>query len=413
MPKRQKGARAAPLQGATAARRYGGTGAAAAEPKAEEPPPDEPVAAEDSDEECRPRRRPLPKAQGRRLKLQGVDCKDVGEMPEGWEAGLPPGWTIRNEKYGLEGAIFISPRGEKFASLPEAIMTLPPASRHAPGVGSPITIWYQEGKKEKRVTPYTAIVVRISQFGQMEVRFDEGSKDWVDHAEDEWAWGRHAGPPPSGGKGGGGGERSGSADGNGVDDAGASGSGSAAPRRRARRRASARRLDGAPAPAPARASPAAAAAGGAAAASAQSAAMRAAGQPPPAPAAAAPAAPAGPPPPGGGPGPRGGGGGGGGKPKPAPRKRGPSEDGGARSGPGRRAHAALATTRSRGSSAQAINQKQAAAGGAAAAPPPLEWCAPHLWARRPPPLRRWHRWLPSARRRRGRRATSCRATCAR
>ena len=185
-----------------------------AEPKAEEPPPDEPVAAEDSDEECKglaaDRSRRLKVV---RLKLQGVDCKDVGEMPEGWEAGLPPGWTIRNEKYGLEGAIFISPRGEKFASLPEAIMTLPPASRHAPGVGSPITIWYQEGKKEKRVTPYTAIVVRISQFGQMEVRFDEGSKDWVDHAEDEWAWGRHAGPPPSGGKGGGGGggggERSG------------------------------------------------------------------------------------------------------------------------------------------------------------------------------------------------------------
>ena len=58
-------------------------------------------------------------------------------MPEGWEAGLPPGWTIRNEKYGLEGAIFISPRGEKFASLPEAIMTLPPRAATRPASARP------------------------------------------------------------------------------------------------------------------------------------------------------------------------------------------------------------------------------------------------------------------------------------
>ena len=359
-----------------------------------------------------------------RLKLQGVDCKDVGEMPEGWEAGLPPGWTIRNEKYGLEGAIFISPRGEKFASLPEAIMTLPPASRHAPGVGSPITIWYQEGKKEKRVTPYTAIVVRISQFGQMEVRFDEGSKDWVDHAEDEWAWGRHAGPPPSGGKGGGGGggggERSGSADGNGVDDAGASGSGSGGtptPRPPPRQRPPPP-LDGAPAPAPARASPAAAAAAGAAAASAQSAAMRAAGiAPPPAPAAAAPAAPAGPRAAGG--------------VDPAlaaavaaaasrSRRRGsagPRRTAAARSAPrAARARCSRNNKISRqlsSSCKRSTRSKRPPAARPPPAPPPLEWCAPHLWARRPPPLRRWRRWLPSARRRRGRRATSCRATCAR
>ena len=63
-----------------------------AEPKVEEedpPPPAEGAGDEGEEEECNAAANRSRRLKTVRLKLQGVDCDDVGEMPEGWEAGLP------------------------------------------------------------------------------------------------------------------------------------------------------------------------------------------------------------------------------------------------------------------------------------------------------------------------------------
>jgi hypothetical protein len=158
---------------------------------------------EDSEEECkglsaqRSRRLKLV-----RLKLQGVETV-LGMTDAGFEPGLPPGWAMQHEQGKKnDSATFLSPGGERFRKLADALGSLPANQVPAPGVGSSITVWYMEGKKRSEdPVPYTGKVVQrtdggTSSRGSFQVLFDEGEADWVDCLEDEWAWGKHTGSRP-------------------------------------------------------------------------------------------------------------------------------------------------------------------------------------------------------------------------
>ena len=179
-------------------------------PKAEEAPPtppapeaeEEPMYDEDSDEECkglsanRSRRLKIV-----RLKLQGVESM-LGVTDAGWEPGLPTGWIMQHDAKGAAGASFLAPNGARFPTLAAALASLPATVAEGPGVGSNLTVWYEEGKKRTAdPVPYTGIVVQRTEGAargqsRFQVLFDEGSADWVDCHEDEWAWGKHSGPRP-------------------------------------------------------------------------------------------------------------------------------------------------------------------------------------------------------------------------
>lgn len=157
---------------------------------------------EDSDEECKG----LSAARSRRLKLvrlklQGVETV-LGMTDAGFEPGLPPGWAMQHEQGKKnDSATFLSPGGERFRKLADALGSLPANQVPAPGVGSNITVWYMEGKKTADPVPYTGKVVQrtdggASRRGSFQVLFDEGEADWVDCLEDEWAWGKHTGSRP-------------------------------------------------------------------------------------------------------------------------------------------------------------------------------------------------------------------------
>ena len=158
---------------------------------------------EDSDEECKG----LSAARSRRLKLvrlklQGVETV-LGMTDAGFEPGLPPGWAMQHEQGKKnDSATFLSPGGERFRKLADALGSLPANQVPAPGVGSNITVWYMEGKKRSEdPVPYTGKVVQrtdggASRKGSFQVLFDEGEADWVDCLEDEWAWGKHTGSRP-------------------------------------------------------------------------------------------------------------------------------------------------------------------------------------------------------------------------
>ena len=140
-----------------------------------------------------------------RLKLQGVESV-LGMTDAGFEPGLPRGWMMQHAQSGKKNeqtsTTYVSPSGARFPTLAAALGSLPANQRDAPGVGSSITVWYEEGKKRSAdPVPYTGMVVQRTdgvERGQarLQVLFDEGSTDWVDCREDEWAWGKHSGPRP-------------------------------------------------------------------------------------------------------------------------------------------------------------------------------------------------------------------------
>ena len=125
-----------------------------------------------------------------RLKLQGVETV-LGMTDAGFEPGLPPGWAMQHEGKKNDSATFLSPGGERFRKLADALATLPANRAPAPGVGSSITVWYMEGKKRSEdPVPYTGKVVQrtdggAARQGSFQVLFDEGEADWVRGRMDE------------------------------------------------------------------------------------------------------------------------------------------------------------------------------------------------------------------------------------
>ena len=65
-----------------------------------------------------------------RLKLQGVETV-LGMTDAGFEPGLPPGWAMQHEGKKNDSATFLSPGGERFRKLADALATLP--ANRAPG----------------------------------------------------------------------------------------------------------------------------------------------------------------------------------------------------------------------------------------------------------------------------------------